>query len=173
MRQSYAAALACLTCCVHCRHPLSLKLHVCLCQLLHEHSTSSGHPVPQPISRNHRQLMLWFLASRALRQARQGAEVLHLQSAAEIDAWPEEVTVRNVEQVASDMSAQQPLLLDNTPRSKTVSKLAALQMSSPGCTPSPMPLRRRLQQQSLTATIAPTDTTVGGEAPDEVICIDC
>lgn len=63
---------------------------------------------------------------------------------------------------------------DNTPHSKTANKLAALQMSSPGYTPSPMPLRRRLQQQSqpLLQEAAPQIQCDLSKDECEVICID-
>ena len=96
--------------------------------------------------------------------------MLHTGPAVRIEALPQEVSAKHAEQVPSGLSAHEPLQLESTPRSKTVSKLAALQMSSPGCTPSPMPLRRRLQQQGAIALTAPQ---IEVEAADEVICIDC
>ena len=64
-------------------------------------------------------------------------------------------------------------MLDNrTPHSKTANKLAALQMSSPGYTPSPMPLRRRLQQgQSLQGSASQVQCDMLQD-DYEVICID-
>ena len=61
----------------------------------------------------------------------------------------------------------------NTPHSKAAYKLAALQMSSPGYTPSPMPLRRRLQQdqQWLQGTASQTHCDMSKDN-SEVICID-
>lgn len=65
-------------------------------------------------------------------------------------------------------------MVDNsTPHSKTANKLAALQMSSPGYTPSPMPLRRRLQQnQPLLQETAPQIHCDLSKDECEVICID-
>lgn len=64
-------------------------------------------------------------------------------------------------------------MLDNsTPHSKTANRLAALQMSSPGYTPSPMPLRRRLQQdQPLQGTASQVQCDIIQDDHD-VICID-
>lgn len=65
------------------------------------------------------------------------------------------------------------MLDNNTPHSKTANKLAALQMSSPGYTPSPMPLRRRVQQNqpSLQETAPQIQFDLSKEGC-EVICID-
>lgn len=60
-----------------------------------------------------------------------------------------------------------PQMMGDTPRSKAVRKLAALQVGSPGYTPSPMPLRRRLQ----TRTAVQSDCVA--QKLDDVICIDC
>ena len=63
-------------------------------------------------------------------------------------------------------------MLDNhTPHHKTANKLAALQMSSPGYTPSPMPLRRRLQQNQPPLQEALPEVDLLDVR--EVICIDC
>ena len=61
----------------------------------------------------------------------------------------------------------------NSPHSKTANKLAALQMSSPGYTPSPMPLRRRLQQDQpwLQGHASQPQCDVSKDKC-EVICID-
>ncbi len=61
--------------------------------------------------------------------------------------------------------AEQPQLVGDTPRSRTACKLAALQVDSPGYTPSPMPLRRRLKNRAGLQQ-APEDNC-------DVICIDC
>ncbi|KAL3161568.1 hypothetical protein ABBQ32_010433 [Trebouxia sp. C0010 RCD-2024] len=59
--------------------------------------------------------------------------------------------------------------LDNkTPLVKAANRLASLQMCSPGYTPSPMPLRRRLQQNQ-----APLQEEVELLDVCDVICIDC
>ena len=64
-------------------------------------------------------------------------------------------------------------LNSNTPHSKTANKLAALQMCSPGCTPSPMPRRRRLQQdQPWLQGNAPQTRCEASMDECEVICID-
>ncbi len=61
--------------------------------------------------------------------------------------------------------AEQPQLFGDTPRSRTACKLAALQVDSPGYTPSPMPLRRRLKNRAGLQQAA--------EDNSDVICIDC
>ncbi len=61
--------------------------------------------------------------------------------------------------------AEQPQLFGDTPRSRTACKLAALQVDSPGYTPSPMPLRRRLKNRA--------DLQQAAEDTSDVICIDC
>lgn len=62
-------------------------------------------------------------------------------------------------------------MLDSTPHSKTADKLAALCMSSPGYTPSPVPLRRRLQQQQPGLQEALDQANHNANANDNVICI--
>ncbi|KAL0032103.1 hypothetical protein WJX77_005130 [Trebouxia sp. C0004] len=66
----------------------------------------------------------------------------------------------------SNMSqAEQPQSIGDTPRSRTACKLAALQVDSPGYTPSPMPLRRRLKNHASLQQAAADNS--------DVICIDC
>lgn len=60
-----------------------------------------------------------------------------------------------------------PQMMGDTPRSKAVRKLAALQVGSPAYTPSPIPLRRRLQSR----TALQSDCVA--QEMDDVICIDC
>ena len=66
------------------------------------------------------------------------------------------------------------MLDKSTPHTKTANKLAALQMSSPGYTPSPIPLRRRLQQDhpQLQKTLPQAESDMSQDEC-EVICIDC
>ena len=63
-------------------------------------------------------------------------------------------------------------LPDSTPHSKTANKLAALYMTSPGYTPSPVPLRRRLQQQQPGLQEATDQANHDMYANDNIICID-
>ena len=66
-----------------------------------------------------------------------------------------------------DVASDTPLT-----KSKAISRLAALQVASPGYTPSPVPLRRRLQGRK-PAEAAATDGYQDLCNSPEVICIDC
>lgn len=71
--------------------------------------------------------------------------------------------------------SQKPELMHETPRTKALGRLAALQMCSPGTTPSPMPLRRRLQHHSgVQEAVLPQKPCLNSlESESDVIFIDC
>ena len=91
--------------------------------------------------------------------------MVHSASPEEMLLPPMETSCKSME--SSLWQEEWPQSIDDTPRGKTACKLAALQVDSLDYTPSPMPLRRRLQncpglQQAVTA-----------EDDCDVICIDC
>ncbi len=94
-------------------------------------------------------------------------------------ANPAETTPLAAETIIDDdmqgslLCSEQGEMIGDTPRSQTVSRLAALQVGSPGYTPSPMPLRRRLQNRGGVHEAAVAESRRVKPAECDVICIDC
>jgi hypothetical protein len=87
-------------------------------------------------------------------------------------ASPEDTLLPPMETSSNSMESnlwqeERPQSIDDTPRSKTACTLAALQVDSLDYTPSPMPLRRRLQN------CTGLQQAVIVEDDCDVICIDC
>ena len=86
-------------------------------------------------------------------------------------ALPSDTSIEANQQSPS-LPQEDTLLIEDTPQGKTVTRLAALQFGSPGYTPSPVPLRRRLQGAA--AAFAPhRNPAKNVQASHDVICIDC
>ena len=75
-------------------------------------------------------------------------------------------------QQSPSLQQEDLLLIEDTPQGKTVTRLAALQFNSPGYTPSPVPLRRRLHGAA-PAFVPQQNAAKTKQASHNVICIDC